>query len=213
MQLTVSGMLNQFHRILQGVLFPALDEQLGPLSDKHRQRAAVLSMIEIEGLVASWPGGVGRPARHRRAIARAFVAKAVFHLNATRQLLDRLSIDVSLRRMRSLPSSMPQISARPSRNSANWNRCTPRRSRPATRSSPPITSRIRCHRCRRTWPCGTGRLTRIDLLFGMDDLFDASHSVFVKLFPVSGQHQTATNLFKQPDPKRIFDDIELLAHP
>jgi hypothetical protein len=28
MQLTVSGILNQFHRILQGVLFPALDEQL-----------------------------------------------------------------------------------------------------------------------------------------------------------------------------------------
>jgi hypothetical protein len=28
MQLTVSGFLNQFHRIMQGVLFPALDEQL-----------------------------------------------------------------------------------------------------------------------------------------------------------------------------------------
>ena len=80
-------------------MFPALQEQLGPLSDKHRQLAAVLSMIEIEGLVASWPGGVGRPARHRRAIARAFVAKAVFNLNATRQLLDRLSVDVSLRRI------------------------------------------------------------------------------------------------------------------
>ncbi len=99
MRLTVPGMLNQFHRILQGVLFPALDEQLGPLSDKHRQLAAVLSMIEIEGLVASWPGGVGRPARHWQAIARAFVAKAVFNLNATRQLLDRLSVDVSLRRL------------------------------------------------------------------------------------------------------------------
>ncbi len=61
MQLTVSDILNQFHRIMQGVLFPALQEQLGPLSEKHRQLAAVLSMIEIEGLVASWPGGVGRP--------------------------------------------------------------------------------------------------------------------------------------------------------
>lgn len=99
MQLTVSGFLNQFHRIMQGVLFPALDEQLGPLSDKHRQLAAVLSMIEIESLVGAWPGGVGRPARHRRAMARAFVAKAVFNLSATRQLLDRLSVDVSLRRL------------------------------------------------------------------------------------------------------------------
>ena len=99
MQLTVSGLLNQFQRIMQGVLFPALQEQLGPWSDKHRQLAAVLSMIEIEALVGSWSGGVGRPARHRRAMARAFVAKAVFNLNATRQLLDRLSVDVSLRRL------------------------------------------------------------------------------------------------------------------
>ena len=99
MQITVSGLLNQFQRLMQGVLFPALQEQLGPLSDKHRQLAAVLSMIEIEALVGSWSGGVGRPAKHQRAIARAFVAKAVFNLNATRQLLDRLSVDVSLRRI------------------------------------------------------------------------------------------------------------------
>jgi hypothetical protein len=56
-------------------------------------------MIEIEALVGSWSGGVGRPARHRRAMARAFVAKAVFNLSATRQLLDRLSVEVSLRRL------------------------------------------------------------------------------------------------------------------
>ncbi|HXR38650.1 MAG TPA: transposase [Terracidiphilus sp.] len=99
MQLTVSGVLNQFQRKLQGTLFPTLQEQLGPLSDKHRQLAAVLSMIEIEALVGSWSGGVGRPARHRRAMARALVAKAVFNLSATRQLLDRLLVDVSMRRL------------------------------------------------------------------------------------------------------------------
>ena len=99
MQINVSGFLNQFHRIMQGVLFPALQEQLGPLSDKHQQLVLVLNLIQIEAMVASWPGGVGRPARHRQAIARAFVAKAVFNLNATRQLLDRLSVDVSLRRI------------------------------------------------------------------------------------------------------------------
>jgi hypothetical protein len=56
-------------------------------------------MIQLETMVSNWSGGVGRPAKHRRAIARAFVAKAVFNLNATRQLLDRLSVDVSLRRL------------------------------------------------------------------------------------------------------------------
>jgi hypothetical protein len=99
MQLTVSGQLKQFLRVMQGALFPALQEQLGPLSDKHQQLVAVLSMIQLEAMVASWSGGVGRPAKDRRAIARSFVAKAVFNLNATRQLLDRLSVDICLRRL------------------------------------------------------------------------------------------------------------------
>jgi hypothetical protein len=99
MQLTVSGLLNQFQRIMQGVLFPALQEQLGPLSDKHQQLVAVLGLIGIESLVGPWSGGAGRPAKHRRAITRAFVAKAVLNLNSTRQLLDRLSVDVALRRI------------------------------------------------------------------------------------------------------------------
>jgi hypothetical protein len=51
MQITVSGFLNQFQRIMQDVLFPTLQEQLGPLSDKHRQLVAVLGLIEIELLV------------------------------------------------------------------------------------------------------------------------------------------------------------------
>ena len=99
MQITVSGLLNQFHRIMQGVLFPALQEQLGPLSDKHQQLVLVLNLIQIEAMVASWSGGVGRPAKDRRAMARSFVAKAVFNMGTTRQLLDRLSVDVSLRRI------------------------------------------------------------------------------------------------------------------
>jgi hypothetical protein len=99
MQLTVSGLLNQFQRIMQGVLFPMLEEQLGPLTDKHRQLAAVLGMIRIESLVGSWSGGVGRPAKHRRAMACSFVAKAVYNMSDTRQLLDRLKNDVSLRRI------------------------------------------------------------------------------------------------------------------
>jgi hypothetical protein len=99
MQLIVSNLLNQFQRIMQGVLFPSLEEQLGPLSDKHQQLVSVLGLIGIETLVGPWSGGVGRPAKDRRAIVRAFVAKAVLNLNSTRQLLDRLSVDVALRRI------------------------------------------------------------------------------------------------------------------
>ena len=97
MQFSVSGLLKPFQRILQNVLFPALELELGPLSDKHRQLVEILGLAEVESLVAPWVGGVGRPARHRRAIARAFVAKAVLNLSATRQLLDRLVGDDVLR--------------------------------------------------------------------------------------------------------------------
>ncbi|MHB8304208.1 MAG: transposase [Acidobacteriaceae bacterium] len=99
MQITVSGFLNQFQRIMQGVLFPALQQQLGLLTDKHRQLVAVLGLIQIEALVGSWPGGVGRPAKHRRAMACSFVAKAVYNMSHTCELLDRLKSDASLRRI------------------------------------------------------------------------------------------------------------------
>jgi Transposase DDE domain/Transposase domain (DUF772) len=99
MQLIVSGFVNQFQRIMQGVLFPALQEQLGPLADKHRQLVAVLGLIQMDAQVGAWSGGVGRPAKHRRAMACSFVAKAVYNMSHTRELLDRLKSDSSLRRI------------------------------------------------------------------------------------------------------------------
>jgi hypothetical protein len=99
MKLTLSDQLTQFMRVLQGALFPTLQEELGPLTEKHRQLVAVLGMIRIEGSIAGSAGGVGRPAKDRRAMARAFVAKAVYNMSTTRQLLERLSADVALRRI------------------------------------------------------------------------------------------------------------------
>ena len=99
MQFTVSRLLTPFHRLLQTVLFPAIEVQLGPLSESHRQLVRILTLVEVESLVLPSTRGVGRPARHRRAIARAFVAKAVFNLATTRQLLDRLLADDLLRRL------------------------------------------------------------------------------------------------------------------
>jgi len=99
MQLIVSGLMNQFQRIMQGFLFPRLQEELGPLSLNHQHLIAVLGLVQLETVLAPWSNGVGRPSMHRRAIARAFVAKAIFNLNSTRQLLDRLAVDNSLRRL------------------------------------------------------------------------------------------------------------------
>ena len=62
---------------------------------------ATLETIRLEQVLdlLPWRGEVGRPRSDRQAVARAFVAKAVLNLSTTRQLLDRLSIDVVLRRI------------------------------------------------------------------------------------------------------------------
>ncbi len=44
-------------------------------------------------------GGPGRPPEDRRALARAFLAKAVFDVPTTRALIERLQIDVPVRRL------------------------------------------------------------------------------------------------------------------
>lgn len=100
MKLTPLTNLTQFFRILQGSLFPALEEELGPLTGKQRQLVTVLGMIHLETLIAGVSAGwVGRPATDRRAIGRAFVAKAVCNMSTTRELLERLASDHSLRRL------------------------------------------------------------------------------------------------------------------
>lgn len=56
-------------------------------------------MLALEGYLGQQFGYVGRPPADRVAIARAFVAMAVFNLDTTRALLDRLEADITLRRI------------------------------------------------------------------------------------------------------------------
>jgi hypothetical protein len=58
-----------------------------------------LEIVLIEEFIYSCRGFPGRPPQDRTAIARAFVAKTIYHLSTTpRTLLDRLSTDSALRR-------------------------------------------------------------------------------------------------------------------
>ena len=95
------GTLSRHLTQVQSVLFPWLREEVGPTTDLHMKVVATLETIGLEQFLdlLPWRGEVGRPRSDRRAIARAFVAKAVLNLSTTRQLLDRLSIDVVLRRI------------------------------------------------------------------------------------------------------------------
>ena len=91
--------LSQFWLTVQGGLFGWLEAELGELSPKQKQLVKILEMVRIESFVKPSARVKGRPQEDRQAIARSFIAKAVYHQETTRQLLERLGSDVSLRRI------------------------------------------------------------------------------------------------------------------
>lgn len=95
---SLHNILGTFGQILQQQLFPCLREELGPLGPSYEAFVRALTLLQLDRFVAVRHGR-GRPAHDRACIARAFLAKAVFHLPHTRALLDRLANDITLRRL------------------------------------------------------------------------------------------------------------------
>ncbi|MCY4243233.1 MAG: transposase [Rhodobacter sp.] len=87
-----------WHRI-QGELFPFLAEEVGPLGESHRRFVAVLDLAPVGRHLHYDHRGVGHPPADRNALARAFVAKAVWDLPTTAALIDRLRYDPTPRRL------------------------------------------------------------------------------------------------------------------
>ena len=83
---------------IQSSLFPFLEEELGPLTEKQQKLVSTLEIIRIEDSII-YNYKTGRPPSDRKAIARAFVAKMVYNFSTTRELLDRLKCDKVLRRI------------------------------------------------------------------------------------------------------------------
>ena len=97
MRLTLFQQLSRFTHLLQTALFPVLEAEVGKLGENARRLVAILELLPLERYIPSSRGWNGRPARDRVAIASAFVAKAVYNLPRTRDLLDRLNSDEQLR--------------------------------------------------------------------------------------------------------------------
>ena len=91
--------LSQYWLRIQGNLFPWLEEQLGELTEKEEKLVATLELVRIERFTAFSRSLRGRPPKERSAVARAFVAKAIYNMPTTRVLLDRLASDKKLRRV------------------------------------------------------------------------------------------------------------------
>ena len=96
MQITPRQSLMEFAGLLQGTLFGALEQAVGKLSDKARLLVSVLAMVPPQAHLPAGRGWRGRPAKHRQALATAFMAKAVYGWETTRQLIDRLRCDRQL---------------------------------------------------------------------------------------------------------------------
>lgn len=97
MRLTLFQQLSRFSHLLQSALFPALEAEVGELTPTARRLVAILELIPLDRYIPCSRGWNGRPQRDRHAIASAFVAKAVYNLPRTSDLLERLASDEQLR--------------------------------------------------------------------------------------------------------------------
>ncbi len=80
---------------LEQSLFPRLKESMGSLSPKEEKLIKILDFAEIENFVSTVQ--ITNPPKDREEMARAFVAKQVYNFQTTRELIDRLKIDRTLR--------------------------------------------------------------------------------------------------------------------
>jgi Transposase DDE domain/Transposase domain (DUF772) len=96
MQRTPGQYLMQFAGILQGTMFGALETAVGVLSEQAKLLVSVLALVAPQAHLPPSSGWRGRRAKHRQPLATAFLAKAVYGLETTRQLMDRLRCDRQL---------------------------------------------------------------------------------------------------------------------
>jgi hypothetical protein len=88
---------------VQHELIPELRADVGVLTPKLEKVIHTLEWVRIEEFVAASWCGVGRPPHERSWLANAFVAKSVLGLGTTTALIERLTIDRSLRRICGFP--------------------------------------------------------------------------------------------------------------
>lgn len=92
--------MGQLWNSIQSWLFPALEDEIGALDEKHRLFVAVCELCVPQDHMAAyrWCGN-GCPPRDRLALCKAFIAKAVWDFATTRNLIDAVRHRPALRRL------------------------------------------------------------------------------------------------------------------
>ena len=108
--MSLRARLSTYWCAFQERLFPTIEQDLGPLGERYQSFITVLELVRVEQHLPCCRTLRGRPQQDRAALARAFIAKAVFQIDTTRALRERLANDRALRRLcgwesiRALPS-------------------------------------------------------------------------------------------------------------
>lgn len=95
----MSTLFRVWHSI-QHTLFPWLEQELDPLTEKEREFVRVIELAEVQKHMGPYRWqGIGRKREDRLAILKAFVAKAVYNLPTTKVLIVYLHDSKNLRRL------------------------------------------------------------------------------------------------------------------
>lgn len=87
----------QMAHLFQMELFPRMEAMVGELSAQAKLLTKTVAIVPLDRVrTRNW---LGRPAGYRKAMLIAFLAKSIYNLATTRQLLDRLHSDEQLRRI------------------------------------------------------------------------------------------------------------------
>lgn len=85
---------------IQSTLFPWLEEELDPLTEKEQKFIKVVSLLGLEKHLKEYAwGGIGRKRKKRLNLVKAFVAKAVYNFETTDILIEYLKGCKNLRRL------------------------------------------------------------------------------------------------------------------
>ena len=95
----IPSLSKMWHKVinLESTLFPALQEslRLEAFSHKEQKLIRILDFAQIEENVTVV--NITNPPKDREEIARAFIAKSVYNIQTTRDLIERLHVDRTLR--------------------------------------------------------------------------------------------------------------------
>ena len=85
------GFLSRIWQGTQQVLFPNLEMDLAPISEREKEFARMIELVQVDQHIGPYRWvGVGRKPHDRLAIAHAFLAKAHWNLTETKRLIEML---------------------------------------------------------------------------------------------------------------------------